>query len=233
MNPRTQTVLIAGPAGSIELALDRPETACPLGYGVIAHPHPLFGGSLDNKVVQTLGRAFLQRGMISLRPNFRGVGQSEGVHDAGRGEVQDLFAVWEWAHAQFGQGGASQGGAGQGGTGEIGPRRWAAGFSFGASMTTHVLAQWGDRFHDQSLAQQPPIRAVLVGLPTERFQPAPLDGRCRLIHGGQDEVCALTGAMTAAQAAGLWVCTLPGAGHFFHGQLQALRSMALEALSDA
>ncbi|MEY2776496.1 MAG: hypothetical protein RLY30_594 [Pseudomonadota bacterium] len=223
MNSKTQSILIPGPSGALSLAIDLPEGDAPQGFGVIAHPHPLFGGNRENKVVQTLCRAFLQRGMVSLRPNFRGVGQSEGVHDAGRGEIDDLFAVWRWAHESL----ATHC------TVPIGPRRWAAGFSFGASMTTHVLAQWQDRGLGPPLSEQAPSRAVLVGLPTERFHPAPLDARCRLIHGDQDEVCSYSGALAAAQSAGLWVSTLPGAGHFFHGQLQALRSMTLEALSDA
>lgn len=223
MNSRTLKIQIDGPSGALELALDWPDAQKARGFGVIAHPHPLFGGNLENKVVQTLCRAFLQRDMVSVRPNFRGVGQSQGVHDDGKGEVEDLFAVWQWAHAQLARTLSLA----------IAERRWAAGFSFGASMTTHVLAQWPQRFEGHALLARAPSRAVLVGLPTERFHPAPLDARCRLLHGDQDDVCSLSGALAAAQAAGLWVSTLPGAGHFFHGQLQALRSMTLEALSDA
>ncbi len=222
-SPKTARLLIPGACGSIELAVDLPPIDEPLGYGVIAHPHPLFGGNLENKVVQTLCRAFLQRGMVSLRPNFRGVGQSQGEHDQGQGEVEDLFAVWDWAAASLP---AWSGRA-------IGDRRWAAGFSFGASMTTHVLARWDERWTGRVDRPPAPSRAVLVGLPTDRFHPAALDGRSRLIHGEQDEVCSYAGALAAAGAAGLWVSTLPGAGHFFHGQLPVLRAMVLEALADA
>ncbi|MFM1860390.1 MAG: hypothetical protein RL133_1890 [Pseudomonadota bacterium] len=228
MNAKTLRQCIPGPAGQIEIAIDLPtineEPECQaMGFGVIAHPHPLYGGNLDNKVVQTLCRAFLERGMVSVRPHFRGVGQSEGVHDHGQGEVFDLFAVWAWAEHQLE---ATLNRA-------MGQKRWAAGFSFGASMTTHVLAQWADQFAQSPLKARAPSRAVLVGLPTERFHPAPLDARCRLIHGEKDEVCGLEGALRHAQAAGLWVATLPGAGHFFHGQLQTLRAMTAEALADA
>src|SRR3954463_2172969 len=92
MRSSTRREFVAGPAGRIECAVDRPEAA-PRGVTLIAHPHPLYGGTLDNKVVQTLARAFLELGYETWRPNFRGVGQTEGVHDEGRGELEDLAAV--------------------------------------------------------------------------------------------------------------------------------------------
>jgi alpha/beta superfamily hydrolase len=92
MRASTRRQLIAGPAGRIECAVDSPEGSA-RGVALIAHPHPLFGGTLDNKVVQTLARAFVDLGYESWRPNFRGVGQTEGVHDEGRGELEDLAAV--------------------------------------------------------------------------------------------------------------------------------------------
>ena len=92
MRASTRRELIAGPAGRIECAVDRPEGS-PRGIALIAHPHPLFGGSLDNKVVQTLARAFVELGYEAWRPNFRGVGQTEGAHDEGRGELEDLEVV--------------------------------------------------------------------------------------------------------------------------------------------
>ena len=92
MRASTRREFVAGPAGRIECAVDSPEGET-RGVALIAHPHPLFGGSLDNKVVQTLARAFLELGYETWRPNFRGVGQTEGVHDEGRGELEDLAAV--------------------------------------------------------------------------------------------------------------------------------------------
>jgi alpha/beta superfamily hydrolase len=92
MRASTRREFVAGPAGRIECAVDRAEGA-PRGAALIAHPHPLFGGTLDNKVVQTLARAFVDLGYETWRPNFRGVGQTEGVHDEGRGELEDLAAV--------------------------------------------------------------------------------------------------------------------------------------------
>src|SRR2546429_3762814 len=118
MRATTRRVFVAGPAGRIECAVDSPEGS-PRGYAVIAHPHPLFGGTLDNKVVQTLARAFVALGYEAWRPNFRGVGQSEGQHDEGRGEVDDLAAVL----AQM-----------------VHSRRILAGFSFGAAMQLKLAA---------------------------------------------------------------------------------------------
>jgi uncharacterized protein len=92
MRAATRREFVAGPAGRIECAVDRPESA-PRGAALIAHPHPLYGGTLDNKVVQTLARSFLELGYETWRPNFRGVGATEGVHDEGRGELDDLHAV--------------------------------------------------------------------------------------------------------------------------------------------
>ena len=94
MNSQTQKSVIQGAVGAIEIALDLPAgSAAPKGVAVIAHPHPLFGGTLDNKVVQTLARAFTQSGWTAVRFNFRGVGGTAGVHDEGRGELDDLLAV--------------------------------------------------------------------------------------------------------------------------------------------
>ena len=112
MRASTRKEFIAGPAGRIECAVDGPESP-PVGVALIAHPHPLFGGTLDNKVVQTLARAFVELGYEAWRPNFRGVGETEGTHDEGRGELEDLAAIV--AHLNP-------------------PRLALAGFSFGAGV---------------------------------------------------------------------------------------------------
>ena len=116
MRPSTRRELLAGPAGQIECAVDDPEGA-PRGVAVVAHPHPLFGGTLDNKVAQTLARAFVELGYTVWRPNFRGVGASEGAHDEGRGEVEDLAAVVEFSGSK---------------------NPVLAGFSFGAAVQTRL-----------------------------------------------------------------------------------------------
>jgi alpha/beta superfamily hydrolase len=98
LRPTTRREIVTGPVGRIECAVDAPDLAAngaPRGAALIAHPHPLFGGTLDNKVAQTLARAFVDLGYETWRPNFRGVGQSEGKHDEGRGEVDDLEAVYK------------------------------------------------------------------------------------------------------------------------------------------
>jgi len=114
----TRREFIAGPAGRIECAVDSPEGEA-VGVALVAHPHPLYGGTLDNKVVQTLARAFVELGYEAWRPNFRGVGETEGSHDEGRGELEDLAAIVE----------------------HLKPARLAlAGFSFGAGVQV-MLAQ--------------------------------------------------------------------------------------------
>ena len=118
MRASTRREFITGPVGRIECAVDAPPGAAN-GVALIAHPHPLFGGTLDNKVVQTLARAFVELGYEAWRANFRGVGETEGTHDEGRGELEDLAAVVE----------------------HLKPARLAlAGFSFGAGVQA-MLAQ--------------------------------------------------------------------------------------------
>jgi alpha/beta superfamily hydrolase len=117
MRPSSRREFVAGPAGKIECAVDEPEGRAPRGIALIAHPHPLFGGTLDNKVVQTLARAFVELGYSAWRPNFRGVGASEGTHDEGRGELEDLAAVVEFTGSD---------------------RPVLAGFSFGAAVQTRL-----------------------------------------------------------------------------------------------
>jgi alpha/beta superfamily hydrolase len=119
MRPSTRREFIAGPAGRIECAVDSPEGAA-LGAALIAHPHPLFGGTLDNKVVQTLARAFVDLGYDAWRPNFRGVGATEGLHDEGRGELEDLKAIVR----------------------HLAPAKLVlAGFSFGASLQARLAQE--------------------------------------------------------------------------------------------
>src|SRR4026208_599208 len=116
MRASTRREFVAGPAGRIECAVDFPD-ATPRGVALVAHPHPLFGGSLDNKVVQTLARAFLELGYETWRPNFRGVGATEGAHDEGRGELEDLEALLKHTGAS---------------------RFVLAGFSFGAAVQARL-----------------------------------------------------------------------------------------------
>lgn len=206
MNAQTEYLLLNGPAGPIEVALDRP-AGDSRGHAVIAHPHPLFGGTLSNKVVQTLGRAAVQGGWTAVRFNFRGVGRSEGQYDEGRGELDDLLSVIE----------------GVAGDGPL----CLAGFSFGAFVTSHAVV----RLH----ALRPIERVLLVGTAASRFQvesvPAELHPRTLVIHGESDDTVALSSVMDWARPQALPVLVVPGGGHFFHGQLPLLRDLALRHLA--
>jgi alpha/beta superfamily hydrolase len=208
MNSSTQKFHITGPTGAIEGQVDEPTDLLPSqwrGTAVIAHPHPLFGGTMDNKVVQTLARAFVQTGWRAVRFNFRGVGGSAGVHDNGEGELQDMLAVV--AHAA-----------------PAGPLA-LAGFSFGAFVTSHALT---------ALSGREPAKVVLVGTAASRFAVAPVaqefHDRTLVLHGEQDDTVPLADVIDWARPQSLPVTVVPGGGHFFHGQLPLLRSLAVRHL---
>lgn len=213
MNIHTETVLMPGPAGTLELAIDRPATPrAGGGVAVVSHPHPLFGGTLHNKVVQTLTRACVQAGWTVVRHNFRGVGQSQGEHDHGVGEATDLLAVI----------------AAQAPTGPL----VLAGFSFGAFVTCQVLAQL------QALpAPRMPEKIILVGTATSRFQVAPvapeLHDRTLVVHGEHDDTVPLASVLDWARPQALPVTVVPGVEHFFHGRLPLLKALALRHLAAA
>ncbi len=213
MNIQTRKLVVQGPVGAIEALEDLPtlaEGVALRGVAVIAHPHPLFGGTMDNKVVQTLARAFLQCGWRALRFNFRGVGATEGVYDEGRGELQDLLAVI--AHANDG----------------VTPLPLAlAGFSFGSFVVSHAVESLG--------TQNAPQQLVLVGTAASRFTVAPippeLHARTLVLHGEQDDTVPLADVMDWARPQSLPVTVIPGVAHFFHGQLPLLRSLVVRHLS--
>jgi len=205
VNAQTEWLSQRGPAGLLEVAIDRP-SGQQVGTAVIAHPHPLHGGTLTNKVVQTLARAAVLAGYTAVRFNFRGVGQSEGVYDDGRGELDDLLAVVQ----------------AQAATGPL----CLAGFSFGAFVTTHAV---------QRLQPTRDIRhVVLVGTAASRFQVATiapeLHSRTLVVHGEQDDTVPLSSVMDWARPQVLPVLVVPSGGHFFHGQLPMLRDRVLNHL---
>lgn len=209
MNAQTERFTIPGPAGLLEVARDTAAGAR-RGAAVIAHPHPLFGGTLDNKVVQTLARAFVQCGWDAWRFNFRGVGQSAGAYDEGWGERDDLLAVV--AHA-------TQGDA------PGGPLA-LAGFSFGAFVTSHAAVALLDRHALEKL--------VLVGTAASRFAvaavPEALHERTLAVHGEHDDTVPLAAVMGWARPQLLPVTVIPGGGHFFHGQLPLLKQLVVRHL---
>ena len=210
VNSKTQKSSFQGPAGVLEFATDAP-AGVPLGVAVIAHPHPLFGGTMDNKVVQTLARAFVQSGWTAVRFNFRGVGASAGSHDEGRGELADLLAVVQ----HVAPAGAQQAALA------------LAGFSFGAFVTTHAFAQL---FPARSIDQ-----LVLVGTSVSRAPAAPIDPAAHLrtlvVHGEQDDTVLMSAVLDWARPQSLPVTVVPGVGHFFHGQLPLLKNLVLRHLS--
>jgi alpha/beta superfamily hydrolase len=206
MNTHTRRMSCTGLAGPIECALDEPAAAL-RGVAVIAHPHPLFGGTMDNKVVQTLVRALRQLGYRCVRFNFRGVGQTAGSHDGGPGERDDMLAVIRSFH--------------QDDPAVSTLPLVLAGFSFGAYVTT--LA-----------AEALPVgrkaeRLLLVGPSTQRAAPAAVPPDTLVIHGEADEVVPLSATLDWARPQNLPVIVMPGVGHFFHGQLTTLRDLILRS----
>ncbi len=206
MNSQTQRVTWRGEAGAIEGLLDHPDGDS-RGVAVVAHPHPLFGGTMDNKVVQTLARAFVQCGWTVARFNFRGVGATEGVHDAGAGEARDFLSVVE----------------------QVAPKGALAiaGFSFGSFVASHVI---------QALSEKRDIeKIVFVGTATERLAvadvPVALHEKTLVVHGEQDDTVSLASVMNWARPQSLPITVVPGGGHFFHGQLPLLKSIVVRHLS--
>ena len=205
MTPRTVVQRIAGPAGALECAIDPPD-GVPRGIAVVCHPHPQFGGTMDNKVVQTLARAFVQLGWRSVRFNFRGIGHSEGTWDEGRGEVDDALAVIAAFHPE------SAGAA----------PFLLAGFSFGG----YVAAEAASRLP----AGAQPERLVLVGLSSQKQQVPNVPADTVVIHGETDDVVPLAATLAWARSQTLPVIVFPGVGHFFHGQLGLLKNTVVQEL---
>ena len=194
-----------GPAGSLECAVEAPAGSS-VGLAVLCHPHPLHGGTMDNKVVQTLARAMLAVGWTAVRFNFRGVGSSAGVWDGGPGEIDDALAV-------------------------IAQHRVAAqplllaGFSFGA----YVAAEAASRLSEPHRAQ----RLVLVGPSTQKQRVPTVPANTVVIHGETDEVVPLAATLDWARPQALPVIVFPGVGHFFHGHLALLKSVVVQQLQTA
>jgi uncharacterized protein len=195
MSRAGERFFVEGGAGRIETALDRPQDP-PRGVALVAHPHPLYGGTLENKVVQTLARTFVELGYAALRPNFRGVGESEGAHDEGRGETEDLLRVAERARKDFGD-----------------LPLVLAGFSFGAAVQTQVAQR------------TTPARVVLVGVAVGRFPSETVPSDSIVIHGERDETIPLARVLDWARPQELPVVVIPGADHFFHLRLNVIKNI--------
>jgi alpha/beta superfamily hydrolase len=213
MNSATQAIRLNGPAGLLEGLCDLPDGVAIKGTAVICHPHPLFGGTMQNKVVQTLAKAFVQNGWRAIRFNFRGVGGSAGTYDEGRGEVNDLLQVIAQLH--------SLGQETQVPQSQIGNALALAGFSFGAFVTSHAVAQLASNSNLD--------KVVLVGTAASRFTVAPvpleLHDKTLVVHGEVDDTVPLSSVMDWARPQSLPVTVIPGVEHFFHGQLPLLRNL--------
>ena len=206
MSRSTERVLIPGDAGTIETELDFPEGHLQRGVALVAHPHPLHGGTLENKVTQTLAWALRDLGYLSLRPNFRGVGKSQGVHDKGIGETDDLQCVAAWAAERFGS-----------------QQTVLAGFSFGSYVQIRLA---------QRIAVE---RMVLVGTAVGRvsgdreYAGTNVPSNTLVIHGERDETVPLSNVLAWADPQELPVTVIPGADHFFHRRLHIIRGIVKRA----
>ncbi|MCL2344636.1 MAG: alpha/beta fold hydrolase [Desulfobulbus sp.] len=204
-----EKLLLAGPAGHIDVIMERP--AAPRGIALIAHPHPLGGGANSNKVVYTLARTFVSLGYAAFRPNFRGVGGSEGEHDEGRGETDDLLVVLDEARRRCGNLPVA-----------------LAGFSFGAYCQARVAKRLAE-------AGQSAPRLVLVGTAagfvegTRQYDTEAVPHDTLVIHGSADETVPLANVLDWARPLDLPVVVVPGADHFFHRRLHLIRDIVTRA----
>jgi alpha/beta superfamily hydrolase len=209
MKAPEEKFLIDGPAGKIEVIMERPDA--PKGIALIAHPHPLGGGANTNKVAYTLARTFVSLGYAAFRPNFRGVGGTEGVHDEGRGETDDLLAVLEEAKRRCGDLPVA-----------------LAGFSFGAYCQTRVAKRLQEADH-------PAQRLVLVGTAagyvesTRHYDTEAVPHDTIVIHGADDTLVPLSNVFEWALPNDLPVVVVPGADHFFHRRLHVIRDIITRA----
>jgi alpha/beta superfamily hydrolase len=207
VNVHTQRFDIAGAVGLLECALDLPDPEqfpTPRGLSLVGHPHPLYGGTMDNKVAQTLARAFVALGYATVRMNFRGVGRSEGVYDEGLGETDDMALLLTQMQERY-----------------PGLPVALAGFSFG----TFVQAQLQQRL---IAAGTPAERLVLAGAAAGKWPMPSVPANTILIHGELDETIPLKDVFDWARPQDIPVFVIPGAEHFFHRKLQHIRNIVVD-----
>ena len=203
---------IQGAAGDIEIASQVPES--PRAIAVIAHPHPLFGGTMDNKVVTTLARAFTEGGCATYRFNFRGVGASHGEHDEGAGETDDMARVIEYAREQ-----------------SASLPLMLAGFSFGGAVATRascrvdfqqlvLVAPGFRRISKHGMGEAPDPNDPELGPPGRHNT-----GNTLVVHGDLDETVPLSDSIAWATVREVPVTVVPGGEHFFHRKLHVLREI--------
>ena len=196
---KRESILLDGPAGKLEVVINRPDST-PRGIALIAHPHPLHGGTLDNKVAQTLASTFSELDCIALRMNFRGVGASEGKHDEGHGETDDFLFLADYAKREFGE-----------------LPIFLAGFSFGGFVQTKVATQLAIR------------QMVLIAPAAGRFDVAEVKPDTLVIHGELDDTVPLKAILDWARPQNLPIVVIPGADHFFHKRLHLIKQLVVQA----
>jgi alpha/beta superfamily hydrolase len=203
LNKFSKKFFLTGNAGKMECLLDLPDAA-PKGIALVAHPHPLYGGTMENKVAQTLARTFVSLGYAAARFNFRGVGESEGVHDDGRGETDDMAIMLAHMQSQY-----------------PGLPVALTGFSFG----TFVQAQLQQRLAAEG---RPAQRLVLVGTAAGKWPMPEVPKDTILIHGELDDTITLQQVFDWARPQDLPVIVIPGADHFFHRKLGHIKNLVVE-----
>jgi alpha/beta superfamily hydrolase len=207
MNKQSEKFTLTGGAGNMECVLDAPDAeagAAPRGIALIAHPHPLYGGTMDNKVAQTLARTFVGLGYLAVRFNFRGVGASEGVHDHGHGETDDMAVMLAHMRSTY-----------------PGLPVALAGFSFG----TFVMAQLQQRL---LAGGEPAERLVLVGAAAGKWAMPDIPEDTILIHGEVDDTIPLSAVLDWARPQDIPVIVIPGADHFFHRKLGHIKKLVTQ-----
>ncbi|HXU92324.1 MAG TPA: alpha/beta hydrolase [Gallionella sp.] len=197
--PAQHKLVFDGPVGQLEGILHLPDDA-PQAVAIVAHPLPTMGGTMENKVVTTLAKTFVELGYAALRFNFRGVGNSAGEFDSGNGEVEDVLAAVEHMRGEFGH-----------------LPLILSGFSFGG----YVQARAAQHLHPQA------HKLVLVAPAVGRFAMPHVPHNTLVLHGEQDEVIPLAEAFDWARPQHLPIVVLPEAGHFFHGRLNQLKQIVL------
>jgi alpha/beta superfamily hydrolase len=207
MNAHTERFSITGPAGELQCALDLPDAQNfpqPVGIALVGHPHPLYGGNMDNKVAQTLARAFVALGYVAVRMNFRGVGTSAGTYDEGRGETDDMELLMQHMQQRY-----------------PGLPLALAGFSFGSFVQACL---------QQRLTQQgtPAERLVLVGTAAGKWPMPDIPANTILIHGELDDTIPLSDVLLWLRPQDIPVVVIPGADHFFHRKLHHIKNLVLE-----
>lgn len=206
MAAHTETVQFDGLAGKIDCAFDWPDEPA-VGWALVLHPNPAQGGTRDNKVVTTMARACVQQKLVAVRPNFRGIGLSEGEFDHGQGEMLDMAALVEQFRVRYP---------------ELVAGQWVlGGFSFGTSIGLQLYAQW------QAQSRPLPNLVILAGSAALRFRhfASAVPADALVIHGEQDDVVPLSEVLDWARPLDIPITVIPDAGHFFHGKLLILRQL--------